>query len=321
MKEDQMKQEKIGVFFLMISFFLSIYSKSAVTYVLSDGRFGDQLLAYCHAKWISHSYDIPLLYKPFKYSDELILHVCEEHYDETKNYFSDQMLIENGVAIDPEADILYIVPFFPESPLEICLAPFDRYYFEVGWNDSGYRKEIIKMIYPINKTMEGVDLPDQFISIGIHVRKGTHFDSILGTDVKDLADYNKGPLLFKIPPDSYYIDQIITIAQENYDRPLYVYIFTDHDNPEQIAMYYADCLKEYPVIFDYRKNENRNDLNVLEDFFSMAFTVFDYLIRPESHYSFVASKIGNCKKIISPKHYFFYNNHAIIHEVNREIKL
>ena len=57
---------------------------SKVTYTFSGGRFGDNLLAYIHAKWIAYRYHIPLLYKPFDCSDQLVLHNLEELYNERK---------------------------------------------------------------------------------------------------------------------------------------------------------------------------------------------------------------------------------------------
>ncbi|MFA5306719.1 MAG: hypothetical protein WC365_04680, partial [Candidatus Babeliales bacterium] len=50
---------------------------SAVTYGLSGGRFGDNLLCYVHAKWISYKYHIPLLYFPFEYSSHLVFDEAE----------------------------------------------------------------------------------------------------------------------------------------------------------------------------------------------------------------------------------------------------
>ncbi|NDD58753.1 MAG: hypothetical protein EBZ47_05820 [Chlamydiae bacterium] len=44
------------------------------------GRFGDRLIAYMHAKWLSYKYNIPMLYIPFAYSDDLILDDIELQY-------------------------------------------------------------------------------------------------------------------------------------------------------------------------------------------------------------------------------------------------
>ena len=51
----------------MVCIFLmsrNVYCVSAVTSVVCDGvlcgRFGDELINYCHAKWMSYKYGIPL---------------------------------------------------------------------------------------------------------------------------------------------------------------------------------------------------------------------------------------------------------------------
>ena len=49
-----------------------------VSYRLSGGRFGDNLLAYMHAKWVSYRYEIPLVYHDFPYAKELMLEEYEE---------------------------------------------------------------------------------------------------------------------------------------------------------------------------------------------------------------------------------------------------
>ena len=298
---------------------VSLYPESAVTYLMSDGRFGDQLLAYCHAKWISYRYALPLLYQPFKYSDQLVMHYVEKRYSAKDFNFSDRVLFNEPSSIDSKSDILYLIPFFPESPLEICLEPFDRYYFAVDWKDPVFKAKLRKLIYPVDGEIPRIKLSSAYVNVAMHIRKGTNFDIILGTDVKDLSDRNKGPLLFKIPPDSFYIDQLKRIADIYSPKPLYVYIFTDHDNPAEIAERYQSCLSEYRITFDYRKEGNSHDANVLEDFFCMAFSPFDCLIRPESHYSFVASKLGDYTMVFSPKNYFFEGDRAIIDEVTIEM--
>ena len=53
-------------------------SESYITYEFFGGRFGDCLLSYLHAKWLSYKYQLPLLYKPFKYSSDLCLDAKEQ---------------------------------------------------------------------------------------------------------------------------------------------------------------------------------------------------------------------------------------------------
>ena len=79
---------------------------------------------------------------------------------------------------------------------------------------------------------------------------------------------------------------------------MYVYIFTDDQNPERLANKYAQALDLSNIIFDYRKVDNAYNANVLEDFFSMM--QFDVLIRSESSYSLVASRLAKRQLVIYP---------------------
>src|ERR1700728_1817882 len=70
--------------------------QSYITYALSGGRFGDNLLAFMHAKWFSYRFKLPLLYKPFPYSDQLQLSLDEKPYrQEILNKVSQTMVMEN----------------------------------------------------------------------------------------------------------------------------------------------------------------------------------------------------------------------------------
>ena len=76
--------EPISDYFISFFFIYTapFWYTSAVTYDFSGGRFGDNLVSYCHAKWISYKYNIPLLYKPFDYSDQLMMDVLEIPYSD-----------------------------------------------------------------------------------------------------------------------------------------------------------------------------------------------------------------------------------------------
>ncbi len=56
---------------------LTVYP-AAVTYDFSGGRLGDNLISFSHVLWASYKYEVPLLYRSFKYSDQLQLHKLHE---------------------------------------------------------------------------------------------------------------------------------------------------------------------------------------------------------------------------------------------------
>lgn len=282
-------------------------ASAAVTYTFSGGRFGDNLLAYCHAKWIAHKFKIPLLYKPFDYSDRLMMHILEQKYDDglVKN-FESTVVVQNLNQINPNANILYVIRYFPESMFELT-RPHFAHYFIVDWNDPGFKCELKKMLAPLNMPTL-IQPPKGYLSVAVHVRKGT------GYDISTLAEFDKlcADSPFKMPPDSFYIAQIKRIADIYHDKPLYVYIFTDHNNPAEIVEYYKSQLQNLSIVFDYRKTKNTHNVNVLEDFYS--FTNFDCLIRPDSNFSFIASKISDHRLIIYPSRYAIRDGRVVITE-------
>ena len=130
--------QRIMLFSIIILFLVSPLSgtSSAVTYTFSGGRFGDNLLSYCHAKWISYKYRIPLLYKPFGYSDQLMIDLYEIHYSQELEAQFDAV-VEYSFAdstIDPDSGTLYVIPFFPESIFNRNDEIFPFLFF-VDWED------------------------------------------------------------------------------------------------------------------------------------------------------------------------------------------
>lgn len=284
---------------------------SAVTYTLSWGRFGDHLVSYCHAKWIAFKYNIPLLVKPFKYYDQLALHDLEKHYCESAaRKFKKTITLDNGSlsSIDRNADILYVVPYFPESN-------FDSYnhnndfncHFSVEWQDPAFKNELKKQIAP-RHAISRPQLPENSICIAVHVRKGTGYD--------DVSILNEAMPL-KFPPDSYYIDQIQAIINQFSGKRIYIYIFTDHDNPHEIMTRYATSISDHGtnnvVIFDCRKSDNHHTKNVIEDFFAL--THYAYLIRADSNFSIIAAKLTEYTLEICPADFNKKDNIISINKV------
>jgi len=68
------------IFFILLFTHAIACSTSAITWEPNGGRFGDNLLSYSRAKWLSYKFNIPVLYLPFKYSDQLMLHETEAMY-------------------------------------------------------------------------------------------------------------------------------------------------------------------------------------------------------------------------------------------------
>jgi hypothetical protein len=303
---------------------------SAVTYTFSGGRFGDNLTAYLHAKWISYKYNIPLLYKPFPYSDQLMMHELETEFQEFDIEFVEKILKEgDALDFDPESSTLYIIPYFPESREEFKLPHAHFPYFEVDWDDQGFVEEIRKMIQPRKLLCTDIALPNDKITVAVHVRKCTpEFDAPMlfeqaedsSIEPKKWHEYGDHGFPFKFARDEYYIEQIRRISTFFGNQPLYVYLFTDAANPHELAEKYKTTLQLPNIEFDYRKTANKHDRNVLEDFFAL--TQFDCLIRVDSNFSLTASKLASYKIQVTPKHFYFHRTrgYPVIDEVSFTIK-
>jgi len=255
-------------------------SKSAITYNLNGGRFGDNLFSYCKTKWLSYRHGIPLIYKPFQYSKKLKLHKKEEVYNrrsptkfKTIRYVSSSQFRK----LQPNANILYI----------------KKWYCDVhaDWKDEEFIKKLRKLIRP-RVALTSIVLPKDCVTVAVHVRRGGGYR--MDTD----RIVHNQPLRFA--SDKFYIDQIKRLATMFKDKKLYVYIFTDDRNPQAIVETFKRAVNIDTVTYGCRKAGNNHYSHVLEDFFAMM--NFDCLIRPKSHYSRFIERLGNNKIIIAPTH-------------------
>lgn len=282
------------VFSIALIFAPIINAECAVTYEQSPGRFGDNLLCYMHAKWISYKYNIPLLYKPFIYSDQLELHKHEYRYSkEAEKEFKKKVWVTREALIDIAQDsVLYTIPYFPESEWELkhgtSFTGKKWHYLKVDWNNPAFINQLRALIQPISP-MPKLQLPADRITVAVHMRKGGTFDK------QDAI--NAFPL--KFPQEEFYAEQIKKIYELINGKPLYVYLFTDDTNPQRLIHNLHQRCRGLDIVFDCKKSGNSDKVNVLEDFFALA--QFDCLIRPESNYSIIMGLLTDYKIHIFPK--------------------
>jgi hypothetical protein len=254
------------------------YISSAITYELNGGRFGDNLLSYSRAKWLSYQSGLPLYYKRFPYCHELKLFKEEEYYytDDIRQNFARIKYTATSQVLKPYNNTLYINTWDTQV--------------NINWNDSVFIEELKRMIAP-RYDIQTVSIPEGYVSIAAHVRNGG------GYAVDNWHEKERCPLRFV--PEEFFIDQIKRIAQMYPDQRLYVYIFTDHKEPEKLVNKFAQALEEYNITFGCHCDSAGHNVNVLEDFFSMM--KFDCLIRPGSHFSRFVERLGNNKLVIYPR--------------------
>lgn len=276
-----------------------------VTYDFSGGRFGDNLLAYLHAKWISYQYEIPLLYIPFPLSSELILDNFESPYDPVAYEHLHKIDIEgkfNKELLLDHAPTLFTCPYFPECEWERASfkgphgEPWP--YFQTDWESPEFRK-ILKALVAPKQPYPLTIPPQETINIAIHFREGG------GYDITDTAF----PFITKFPPIEFYINGLLKAVELFKGKSLYCYVFSDALNPPEMVSQLADSVPfETQITFDCRSENNRHDQNVLSDFFSLFH--FDVLIHPQSNFSSIPSLIHDYAMTYTPLS--GYRNESIV---------
>lgn len=270
-------------------FFLFSLNGNAVTYNFSGGRFGDNLVAYLHAKWISHKYNFPLYYKPFPLSNALKLEEGEPlHFDEsTPSLYEKRIWMSNQVQIEenPKCSTLYVIPFFPDFPYEYECAPQlkNHPFFTIDWDDQEFKKEVRQLIQPKEK-LKTRRPKKGTVGIAIHVRRHTNERGL------------ENILPQKSPPDEYYIEQLKYLCSIYRGYNIHAHIFTDYPYPQKLVELYQKSISKENLTITCDPNATP-----LEDFFS--FQNFRCLIRPDSNFSYVAGRLHDFAFEISPAHY------------------
>jgi hypothetical protein len=289
---------KIIVVFLLWTIHVPLQGEEShnfISYDFSGGRFGDNLLAYLHAKWVSYKNQVPLLYKPFPYSSQLVLHDKEVNAS-SMNLSSfnvlDLMNEKEIIFSSPGHPKIYICPYFPECQWERknLMGPHGKpwVYFDVDWKDPDFNRLLKDLIRP-KQSYQLTIPPKETINIALHIREGGTYDW------GDFALH----FITKFPPFDFYIDGLLKVIELFPDKPLYCYLFTDALCPsELVEKIQAEIPPGISITFDCRTENNIHNRNVLEDFFSLFY--FDVLIHPQSNFSLIPSLIQDYAVVYAP---------------------
>lgn len=294
---------------VLVCITLPISGTSMITYGLCGARLGDHLTGYCKAQWYAYIYRLPLLYKPFAYSDQFALHTIEKRYtDEIAKSFDEiiQVSSENDIKMHLyKKNVLFVVYSLsnPSDLYDCCL------------ESSGFEKRLLDALTPLILIPELI-VPEGSISVALHVRKGGGFDQPLSTDKQQKVSGQR-PVdqswPTKFPPDEYYIEQLKVVRRLcDSNKNLEVFLFTDDLDPAGLVEKYSVALNDPTIHFSYRAQGNSHDKNVMEDLFLMA--QCECLIRADSFFSRISQLVGNHRIIISPSH-GKWENEAVINPV------
>lgn len=307
-----MNKEKI--FFCFVTFYIHInlFCTSFVQYTLSHGRFGDQILAYAKAQYIAYKNGIPLLYTPFHGSDLIQLAHAKLPYAycDTTKYFK-EIIVNNDTIINKEKQhTLYSVSLSTKHKDITNLDSIAIYALQ----DKAYGEIVKKMLTPIVH-VHAIEWPKDCVTVSLHVRKPSGHDTKLTSkQLYNADDYKnieptpiekKGTMPsdkrypHKFPPDQYYIDQINHLPEIFPDQHLYVYLFTDYNDPEELVSLYKPYIKNKNVTLTCHNKEQQTYMSFIDDYYNMAQT--NCLIRPSSNFSRAVQLLGNHEIIIYPK--------------------
>lgn len=319
-----------------------IQSQSAVTYLARNewgGRLGDMLIMYVKAKWVAFHYNLPLLYKPFAYSDELELHFKEQylHHHMLKDY-KKRITCKDAPEhldslINPKENALYTVHYYFNLPhWGECQKKYDSQEIMTWpeiYNDRKFLQELKKNIAP-HTPLQLHDIPTDKISVAVHVRMGGGFDHpLLSRQLYSLDSLDAGEEMpantysdkywpLKFVPLQYYVDQIKRLSEMLNDDAMYVHIYTDDKDPVTVMNTIAAAVNKTNIVFNCRKDDNHHSKNVLEDLFSMA--RYHCLIRSGTNYPQISQLIGNHRIVIYPKSCKWIGNTMIVDDVGTFVR-
>jgi hypothetical protein len=274
----------------------------SVTYALDGGRFGDQLTNYVRALWISWKYHLPLIFRPFEYSDQLALSDFHQTVlnDEALNSFSAKFGYFSFLELEKTAKVFGILGRGTHhQPQKLLwnigmLTPFIEEHYCEKLDDEEFRELLQKLVKPKHE-LDLLPLPKDIKTVAIHVRTGIGYDWAL--NIRNMPT--------KFPPDTFYLAGLKQAALYFKGQQLYVYIFTDHPEPAVLEERFIQALKslniENDVSLDCRRVGNHYTQNVLEDMFSMS--QFDCIIHPDSSLSRFAAILTAPILEIKPSHW------------------
>lgn len=300
-----------GLLFIACTMLSSCTASNGISYSFSHGsaRFGDNVLAYVDARWMSYLTGLDFYYRPFTYSRMLAMHDLHKAY---KNHELKEIHTQDVSVVDPHvSNTLFVLDWGLKNNV-------------VNWDDYGFISLLRNEIRP-KKSLSVIQTPEGYLGVALHIRRGGGYDRPLWQNsALSYAEfppdaYNIPEMLYqdkrfptRTPPDQWFIQMLRYLRELYPSESMYVYIFTDDPRPDLFAEMYKKELNDPRMVFDYRSEGNSHNKNVLEDFFSMM--QFDCVIRPWSGFSQMACHLGRPKIEISPEKYLWEGRKLIITE-------
>jgi hypothetical protein len=305
-------------FILIILFFKFI---AIFPHAITPGgtlQIGENMIELALAKILSLKYNLPLLYKPIKYSDLFVISDVETKLEDQKFDARIPVQTENDIKCELNNNAKNIL-FWTTIRTKIDSI------------ESQHIQELKRVLQP--KKIPLVNrIPTDQITIAVHIRKGNgggeHYDGQVSSlqefdfdrnRVKYLHNYNNYPFdwetyqrnspvnlvdkvdswFTKFPPNQYYIDQIKWLVNSVKEKKIYIQIFTDDKSPLDLLQNIKQHFNNPNITLHF---ENNTDYlfadRIIQDLYSMS--RFDILIRSQSYFARLAELMGNHKLIVYP---------------------
>ncbi len=275
----------------------NLHGKHAISYGFSEEKtFGDTILGYAQARYLSYMTSLPFLYHPFDFSEQLHIGYDALPYATHASQYSRQFHIKTGETLteflsqirNPDTpSTLFIVDYFP---LDFSFWVFDKItenlILNTPWHDAGFATILKNALRP------KLPIPDftkrNHLNVAVHV--------IASCDGRDVQSSTALPK--KYQNCDYLKHQIEKVYAWNLKRPMYVFLFSNTSTPLDLLKEFRQHFKNYTIEFDIQTLKDPDCNTTVQDFFAMQ--TFDVLIATQSNYSMMASLMGTFDMVMFP---------------------
>lgn len=286
------------VFLLVGAADLSPASSHGISYEYCAGRFGDKILGYAQARYLSYITGLPFLSRPFPNSQYLTIEYQALPFEEQVKHYQRIYHIKSAETFteffrqirDPQTPpTLFMVDYFPSDISEWDWpSTWWTSALVIPWKDENFANYLKKSLEPKMK------IPDFTVEGRLNV--ADHIRFLSGQDgIDSLISF---PL--KHPNFDYHERQIRRVYELNGKKPMHVFLFSDTKTPLMFLEQIRKRFSQEDILFNIQVLENPDINYVIQDFFAMQ--KFDVLIATQSNFSMMASRLGDFDMVIFPVH-------------------
>jgi hypothetical protein len=325
---------KSRIIFILI-LIQSIQTKIGISFNAGH-QVGGNVAGYFMAKILSLKYNIPFYIHNFWHSN-IFEFDKDKSFEFINNFskFKKNILVLNDRDITEnldQDDVIFWVNMWTK------IDNFDHKLIDETKKTLQIKKELLEE--------DQLTIPKDMVSVAVHIRKGNGGGEVYDGEQtsQQIFEHDKSKILYlknffnypfewetytrfnmkdldrvdlwqpKFPPDQYYVDQILYLYENIKSKKLFVQIFTDDKNPEQLVERIKNCVNKNDITFFYHKhNVNDARTKVARDLHEMS--KLDMFIRGQSYYARTAEMMGNHKVVIHPISFEWVNNCLIMNKI------